>query len=85
VQARSDDGTLTSDNPMIQWAFAMEEAMAKTGRVPPSEEQLRTRLEKVGFVDVQSFTLKMPVGPWAKDEYGTILISEKKKKMLTRD
>jgi ABC-type sulfate transport system substrate-binding protein len=48
----------------------MQDAMDKTGRVKPSEEQLKTRLEKACFVDVQTFTLKQPVGPWAKAKYG---------------
>jgi hypothetical protein len=43
--------------------------MIASGRVPQSEELLRERLEKAGFVDVQSFTLRLPIGPWAKDEY----------------
>jgi hypothetical protein len=44
-------------------------AMAKTGRYGANEELLRTRLEKAGYVDVQSFTLRIPIGPWAKDKY----------------
>jgi ABC-type sulfate transport system substrate-binding protein len=50
----------------------MEEAMSKTGRVRPSEEQLKKRLEKAGFVDLQAFTVKQPVGPWAKAKYGSM-------------
>jgi hypothetical protein len=44
----------------------MEDAMSKAGRVIPGEEQLKARLEKAGFVDVQAFTMKQPLGPWAK-------------------
>jgi hypothetical protein len=47
----------------------MQEAMIVTGRASPSEELLRGRLEKAGYVDVQSFTLRLPFGPWAKDKY----------------
>jgi hypothetical protein len=43
--------------------------MIVTGRASPSEELLRGRLEKAGYVDVQSFTLRLPFGPWAKDKY----------------
>jgi hypothetical protein len=45
----------------------MKEAMTGSGRVTPSEELLRTRLEDAGYVDVQSFTMKQPFGPWAKE------------------
>jgi hypothetical protein len=50
----------------------MEDATVKSGRLNPSEQQLKARLEEAGFVDVQSFTLKQPVGPWAKDKYGSL-------------
>jgi hypothetical protein len=45
----------------------MKQAMIASGRVSPSEELLRERLEKAGCVDVQTFTLRQPFGPWAKD------------------
>jgi ABC-type sulfate transport system substrate-binding protein len=47
----------------------MGDAMNKSGRIRPSEEQLKTRLEKAGFVDVQAHTVKQPFGPWAKAKY----------------
>jgi ubiquinone/menaquinone biosynthesis C-methylase UbiE len=65
----SDDGSLTEDNPLLRWSKLMKEAMIASGRVAPSEELLRGRLEEAGYVDVQSFTLKLPFGPWARDRY----------------
>jgi hypothetical protein len=65
----SDDGSLIDENPLMRWSNAMKEAMIASGRVAPSEELLRGRLEQAGYVDVQSFTLKLPFGPWAKDRY----------------
>jgi hypothetical protein len=47
----------------------MHEALIASDRVVPTEELLRSRLEEAGCVDVQSFTLRIPVGPWAKDKY----------------
>jgi ubiquinone/menaquinone biosynthesis C-methylase UbiE len=66
VLCRSDDGTLTPYNALVRWGLAMEDAMSKAGRVIPGEEQLKARLKKAGFVDVQAFTMKQPLGPWAK-------------------
>jgi hypothetical protein len=66
---RSDDGSLKEDNGLALWGRLVRDAMIASGRVPQSEELLRERLEKAGFVDVQSFTLRLPIGPWAKDEY----------------
>jgi hypothetical protein len=67
---RSDDGSLKEDSPLQKWANLMNDAMVASGRPPPSEALLRERLEKAGFVDVQSFMLRLPVGPWPKDKYG---------------
>jgi hypothetical protein len=47
----------------------MNEAMKASNRVAPSAELLRGRLEKAGFIDVQAFTLRLPIGPWPKDKY----------------
>jgi hypothetical protein len=66
-----DDGTLTPDNAISRWGVAMEEATVQSGRVNPDEQQLKTRLEEAGFVDVECFLLKQPVGPWAKAKYGS--------------
>jgi hypothetical protein len=64
----SDDGSLKKDNPLARWSSLLQDALTTSGRAAPSEELLRTRLEKTGYVDVQSFTFKMPFGPWAKDK-----------------
>jgi hypothetical protein len=71
VRAHCDDGALTPDNGLIRWGLAMDEAISKSGRVRPSEAQMKTRLEQAGFVDVQSFAVKQPIGPWAKDKYAS--------------
>jgi hypothetical protein len=63
---------LTPENAITRWGLAMEEAMAKSGRVCLRAEEMRSRLEAAGFVDVQTFTLKQPIGPWAKAKYGVL-------------
>jgi hypothetical protein len=67
--ARSDDGSLKDDNPVARYSRLLNDAMIASGRVASSEESVRERLEKAGFVDVQSFTLPLIVGPWAKEKY----------------
>jgi hypothetical protein len=71
VHPHSDDGSLREDNPLTRFGDLMTDALIATGRTPPSEELLRERLEKAGYVDLQSFTLRIPVGPWAKDKCET--------------
>jgi hypothetical protein len=69
VRAYSDDGSLREDNPLTRFGARMTDALIATGRAAPSEELLRKRLKKAGFSDVQSFTIHIPVGPWAKDKF----------------
>jgi hypothetical protein len=60
---------MKADNPLTRWCDLMREAVKRTGRENPSEELLRGRLEEAGYVDVQSFTVVLPFGPWTKDRY----------------
>jgi hypothetical protein len=64
----SDDGTLKEDNPGARWSRKLNEAMIASNRPPSSEALFRERLEKASFVDIQTFTLPLVVGPWAKDK-----------------
>jgi hypothetical protein len=66
---QSEDGSLKEGNTLTRWGNLIRDAMVASGRPAPTEELLRERLEKAGFVDVQSFTLLQPMGPWAKDKY----------------
>jgi hypothetical protein len=38
------------------------------GRPTSNEVLLKERLEKADFVDLQSFTLRISLGPWAKEK-----------------
>jgi hypothetical protein len=64
----SDDGTMGEDNPMKKaYDLCHYEAMASIGRPPATAEDLRTKLENAGFVDVKVHTYKQVYGPWPKD------------------
>jgi hypothetical protein len=60
---------LNEDNPLARWSSLLRKAIVASGRVTPTEILLREKLEKAGYVDVESFTLRLPMGPWAKDKY----------------
>lgn len=46
----------------------LAEAMAKYGRPFLDASQLRQLLEDAGFAAVESFAIKQPWGPWARDK-----------------
>jgi hypothetical protein len=60
---------LKDDNPLKVFGMRMKDAMEASGRAVLSEDYLREGLETAGCADVQSFTLRLPMGPWAKDKY----------------
>ncbi|KAH7310828.1 S-adenosyl-L-methionine-dependent methyltransferase [Stachybotrys elegans] len=66
---KSDDGTVTDTSAMGQWGKLFVEGSKKLGRtftmVPDGLQ--REGMEEAGFVDIQEFDMKVPVGDWPKD------------------
>lgn len=63
----SDDGTLDPNSGASVYVNLLMEAMAKCGRPFLDASRLRQLLEDAGFVAVESFAIKQPWGPWARD------------------
>ncbi|KAH0848541.1 putative methyltransferase [Fonsecaea pedrosoi] len=67
----SDDGSLPKDSALYQWGAKFFEANPlgiEFGTDARSPQHLKRLMEEAGFVDVQEHILKLPVGPWAKDQ-----------------
>ncbi|KAE9969589.1 hypothetical protein BLS_005308 [Venturia inaequalis] len=64
----SDDGSLTKDDPIMQWGNAFCEAAARFGTPCDSPRRLKGWMERAGFVDVEEHVLKIPVGIWPRDK-----------------
>lgn len=62
-----DDGSMKDDNGVKQHIELQTKAFTSTGRPPATAESLRGRLKEAGFVDVQVFNFKHPLGPWPKE------------------
>ncbi|KAF4963191.1 hypothetical protein FSARC_8769 [Fusarium sarcochroum] len=65
----SDDDTVKDDSAMGQWGKFFIEGGKKLGSTFTVVEDgiQRKEMEKAGFVDIQEFDFKCPVGGWAKD------------------
>jgi hypothetical protein len=63
----SDDGTLEEGSPIQAWGKNFFEASEKFGTPTTAAKDLKSMMEKAGFVDVEEHILKLPVGPWPKD------------------
>ncbi|KAL7943646.1 S-adenosyl-L-methionine-dependent methyltransferase [Trichoderma barbatum] len=65
----SDDGTVTETCAMGQWGKFFITGGKKIGRsfTVVEDETQRKSIEAAGFVDIEEFNFKMPIGGWAKD------------------
>lgn len=63
----SDDGSVPDDYAAKVCMQLISEAMNKIGRPPCTQESITQQLKDAGFVDVQAYTYKQPMGPWPKD------------------
>ncbi|KAH6954545.1 S-adenosyl-L-methionine-dependent methyltransferase [Fusarium avenaceum] len=66
----SDDGSLKDGSAIAEWGKFFHEGGRKLGRVfSPLPDNLQEKgLKAAGFVDIQSKTIKVPVGDWPQEE-----------------
>lgn len=66
----SDDGSLKEGSALAEWGKFFYEGGKKLGRVfTPIPGNLQEKgMKAAGFVDIQSKTIKVPVGDWPADE-----------------
>ncbi|KAF4832581.1 Secondary metabolism regulator LAE1 [Colletotrichum siamense] len=69
AHTQSDDGSLTPEHAMWQWADKLDECCKILGRPFVHVPSLVPMLKEAGFVDVKIVPFKWPVGPWAKDPH----------------
>jgi hypothetical protein len=61
-----DDDTMNESTALYKWGKEMQRAAAKVGIDTMAALQHPGRLKAAGFVNVDEFLLKIPLGPWAK-------------------
>ncbi|KAI1764706.1 S-adenosyl-L-methionine-dependent methyltransferase [Hypoxylon sp. FL1150] len=66
----SDDGTVTETSALSQWGKVFVEAGKKSGQsfTVVEDDIQRKAMEAAGFVDIQEYTFKAPLGSWPADE-----------------
>ncbi|PUU78552.1 S-adenosyl-L-methionine-dependent methyltransferase [Tuber borchii] len=69
IQARTDDGTLTTGHALYQWQQYLLETTERAGKPLRYEARTGQLLREAGFVDVQEVVLKLPLSPWPSDSY----------------
>ncbi|KAK4074918.1 hypothetical protein Purlil1_12830 [Purpureocillium lilacinum] len=66
-QPYSEDGSLSSDSPVVQLMDGLRQAGRKRGRDMDPASSFKRWTESAGFVDVQERRFSLPVGGWPKD------------------
>ncbi|KAF3767016.1 S-adenosyl-L-methionine-dependent methyltransferase [Cryphonectria parasitica EP155] len=66
----SDDNTVPENSAIAQWGRFFEEGGKKIGRsfIVVEEGIQKKAMEEAGFVDIQEWELKAPVGGWPQDK-----------------
>ena len=66
----SDDDSVKPGSAIAEWGKFFHEGAKKLGRIfSPLPGNLQEEgMKKAGFVDIQSKTIKVPVGDWPKDD-----------------
>ncbi|KAL8741174.1 MAG: hypothetical protein Q9190_006189, partial [Brigantiaea leucoxantha] len=65
----SEDGSLTDDLPIQKWITTLLQASRDVQRDPCPGPKLAGWLRDAGFRNVTEQKFKLPIGPWAKDQY----------------
>ncbi|KJZ69399.1 hypothetical protein HIM_11215 [Hirsutella minnesotensis 3608] len=66
-QPYSEDGTLSSDDPVVQLMDGLKRVGDKRGRDMDPASSFKRWAESTGFVSVQERRFSLPVGDWPKD------------------
>lgn len=65
---KSDDGSVTKDQPIYRWSKIVADGFASMGRPVDTALGYRSQLEEAGFTNIVCHTHKWPLNRWPKDE-----------------
>ena len=65
----SEDGSLKEEQSISKWITTLLDGAYGFGRDPCPGSKLEDWMKDAGFENVQHEKLRLPIGPWAKDEH----------------
>jgi len=65
---KCDDGSMHPDSEMVKWCLLTWEATEKIGLEGKPGPQLKNWFKDAGFVNIEERIVKIPVGPWPKNQ-----------------
>ena len=66
IRVQCDDGSAPSDAPILGFQDLMAPIAKASGNPTNVFDEMRGRIEKAGFINVQEKTMKLPLGDWPK-------------------
>ncbi|KAF4467052.1 phosphoethanolamine n-methyltransferase 3 [Fusarium albosuccineum] len=67
--ARSEDGTIRPDSPMVTWVEVFKKMGEELGKTFFACEIACDAMKEAGFANVSERRIKMPIGMWPKDKH----------------
>lgn len=64
----SEDGTLKPDNNLFRMMTCLIDACGRIGISEDFTPQIKGKVEKAGFLNVEEKIFKIPAGTWPKDK-----------------
>lgn len=65
---KSDDDSIPHDGAIAKWTSLYDQVGEKLGTTFRAAEASRPAIEAAGFQNITDRTVKVPVGPWAKNK-----------------
>ncbi|KAH0563070.1 hypothetical protein GP486_002364 [Trichoglossum hirsutum] len=67
--AKSDDNSVSPDSPLTKYCEKLGEGYSKAGILLRIDfPAMKAAMQEVGFVDISARELKLPIGPWPRDQ-----------------
>lgn len=63
-----DDGSMKDNDPLDRFIQVAVKGMRKLGCHRFGVQDIKDSLDRAGFVNVRLHTIKVPIGPWARDK-----------------
>lgn len=68
IRCECDDGSIPADSVLFTWGPRFFAAGEKMGKPLDITKNMRSYIEKAGFVDIHEKTTKWPIGAWPRDK-----------------
>ena len=85
LQYYSEDGSMTKESAVSEWANTLLKACQSFGCDPFPGPKIGGYLQDVGFQNIKAERFHIPIGPWPKDPHLVRFCVESQKGLVTQN